>query len=73
MKSQEAIVTEIVFEGIEVSYSVDRLRQIGHHVSAGKGREFSTAETRAFILLYGQELQDKLNETVRKFLEEKLS
>lgn len=61
------------FEGIQASYSVDRLRQIGHLASAAKGREFGTAETRAFLLLYGQELQDKLNATVRQFLEDKLS
>lgn len=64
---------EIVFEGIRVSYSIDRLRQIGHLVSAKKGREFGTAETRALLLLYGQDLQDRLDEAVRKFLEEKIS
>ena len=62
----------IPFDGIQASYPVDRLRQIGHHVSAGKGKEFSTTETRAFLLLFGKELQDRLNETVRNFLEEKL-
>jgi hypothetical protein len=64
---------ELPFDGITVSYDVDRLRQIGHLVSAKKGREFGTTETRALLLLYGTELQDRLNETVRKFLEEKLS
>jgi hypothetical protein len=61
------------FDGIEVSYDVNRLRQIGHLVSAKKGREFGTTETRALLLLYGTELVDRLDETVRKFLEEKLS
>jgi hypothetical protein len=64
---------ELPFDGIRVSYDVDRLRQIGHLVSAKKGREFGTTETRALLLLYGSELTDRLNETVRKFLEEKLS
>ena len=64
---------ELPFDGIEVSYPVDSLRQIGHLVSAKKGREFGTNETRALLLLYGSELVDRLDETVRKFLEEKLS
>jgi len=63
---------EIPFDGIEVSYSLDRLRQIGHLVSQAKGREFGTTETRALLLLYGQELVSALDETVRKFLQEKL-
>ena len=63
----------IPFDGIQVAYTLDRLRQIGHLVSAKKGREFGTTETRALLLLYGSELIDRLDETVRKFLEEKLS
>jgi hypothetical protein len=64
---------EVAFDGIRVAYGIDRLRQIGHLASAKKGREFGTTETRALLLLYGAELQDRLDETVRKFLEEKLS
>jgi hypothetical protein len=64
---------EIPFNGISVSYDLDRLRQIGHLAGAKKGREFGTMETRALLLLYGAELQDRLDQTVRKFLEEKLS
>jgi len=64
--------TEKLVDGITVSYSVDRLRQIGHLASAKKGREFGTTETHALLLLYGQELVDRLDEAVRKFLEEKL-
>lgn len=60
------------FDGIQASYTTDRLRQIGHLVSAKKGREFGTTETRALLLLYGQELQDRLDAAVRQFLEEKL-
>lgn len=63
---------ELPYDGIQVSYPVDRLRQIGHLVSAKKGREFGTPETRAFLLLHGQELIDKLDATVREFLSEKL-
>jgi hypothetical protein len=65
--------TELPFDGIRAFYSVDRLRQIGHLASAKKGREFGTSETRALILLYGQELQDSIDTAVRKFIEEKLS
>jgi hypothetical protein len=64
---------ELPFDGIRVSYDADRLRQIGHLVSAKKGREFGTTETRALLLLYGQDLVDRLDQTVRTFLEEKLS
>jgi hypothetical protein len=64
---------ELPFDGVQVSYPVDRLRQIGHLAGAKKGRDFGTPETRAFLLLHGQELVDKLDATVRQFLEEKLS
>ncbi len=63
---------EVPFDGVQVSYSVDRLRQIGSLVSAKKGREFGTTETRALLLLYGQDLQDRLDDAVRQFLQEKL-
>jgi hypothetical protein len=63
---------ELPFDGIQTSYATDRLRQIGQLASAKKGREFGTTETRAFLLLYGQELQDKIDAAVRQFLEEKL-
>ena len=62
----------VPFDGIQASYSVDRLRQIGHLAIAWKGIEFGTAETRAFLLLFGKELQDRLDDAVRKFFEEKL-
>jgi hypothetical protein len=61
------------FDGIKATYTVDRLRQIGHLVSAKNGKEFGTAETRAFLLLYGTELESKIDAAVRQFLEEKLS
>jgi len=63
---------EIPFDGIEVSYSVDRLRQIGHLIRAKNGKDFGTAETHGFLLLHGQELQDAISEAVRVFLQEKL-
>ena len=60
------------FDGIQIAYSADRLRQVGQHIAAKKGREFGSKEARAFMLLYGQELTDKLDATVRQFLQEKL-
>jgi len=62
----------IPFDGIRATYSVDRLRQMGCLASTKKGRLFGTAETRALLLLYGQELQDRLDAAVRQLLEEKL-
>ena len=66
---------ELPYDGIKVLYPTDRLRQIGALVSKHKqtGRDFGTPETRAFLLLHGQELVDKLDATVREFLQEKLS
>ena len=61
------------FDGIQIEYSVDRLRQIGHVIRTKNGRDFGTAETHGFLLLHGQELRDAISEAVRKFLEEKLS
>ena len=63
---------EIKFEGIRATYTVDRLRQIGQLTSAKNGKIFGTKETHALLLLYGSELQDRLDETVREFFEEKL-
>lgn len=60
------------FDGIQATYTMDRLRQIGQLVSAKSGREFGTSETRAFLLLYGTELQGKIDAAVRQFFEEKL-
>lgn len=61
------------FVGIEVKYDVNRVRLLGRLVRKQKGvGEFSSEEARAFILLYGKELQDRLDQTVRQFLEEKL-
>lgn len=60
------------FDGVQVSYSMDRIRQVGRLVSAKKGRNFGTEEARALVLLYGQELTDRLDKTVRDFLQEKL-
>jgi len=79
MKSKEAIAEEhgisepVSFVGIEVKYDVSRVRLLGKLVRKAKGvGEFGSDEARAFILLHKQELQDRLDKTVREFLKEKL-
>lgn len=64
---------EIVFEGVRVSYDLNRLRLLGRLVRQQKGgSEFSTDEAEAFVLLHGTELEERLQKTVREFLKEKL-
>ena len=59
-------------EGIHVSYSLDKLRQLASKVRKEKGGEFSTEQVKAFLSLFGEDLEDRLNQTVREFLQEKL-
>ncbi len=61
------------FAGIRVSYDTSRIRQLGANFRAKRGDDFTSEKVRAFLLLHGQELTDKLDQTVRQFLEEKLS
>lgn len=54
--------------------SVDRIQRIGTLLVRGKHVEsFTMDETVAFIQLFGGQLQDKLNETLRTFIKEKMS
>lgn len=64
---------ELPFDGIKVSYETSRIRQLGANFRAKRGDDFTSDKVRAFLLLHGQELVDKLDKTVREFLEEKLS
>jgi hypothetical protein len=64
---------EVVFEGIRASYDLQRIRLLAGKIREKRGEDFSTDKARAFLLLHGQELQDKIDSTVRQFLEEKLS
>lgn len=61
------------FDGIRVAYDTSRIRQLGANFRAKRGDDFTSDKVRAFLLLHGQELTDKLDKTVRDFLEEKLS
>jgi hypothetical protein len=60
---------EILYQGVKVEYSLDKLRLLA---GTARKREFSTTETRAFLCLYEEELKDKLNQTIREFVQEKL-
>lgn len=65
--------TPLPFDGIRVEYTADRLRLLGKLVRKSKGDpEFTSDQARAFLLLHGQELQDRLDKTMRDFLKEKL-
>jgi hypothetical protein len=58
----------LFFEGIQVEYSVDKLRLL---VSAHR-QGFSSDETRAFLTLYAGELKALLDKTIRDFLKNKV-
>lgn len=64
---------EVEFEGVRFQYDLTRIRLLGGKARESRGDDFTTDKARAFLLLHGQELQDKIDQTVRKFLEEKLS
>jgi hypothetical protein len=62
-----------MLEGIRFLLDLGRIRQIGVLIRKQKGiPEFTTEEARAFMLLHGTELEDRLNKTVRDFMKEKL-
>jgi hypothetical protein len=58
--------------GVRVEFSIDRLRGLGAIARKNKGG-FTSEQVKAFLALYDEELNDLLNQTVRKFVEEKLS
>lgn len=66
---------ETQFGGIRATYGIDRLRQLAGKARADRhsATDFTSEKTRAFLLLHGEELQDRIDGAVRKFLEEKLS
>lgn len=65
--------TPVVFEGIKLTLDIGRLRSVGALIRKQKGiAEFTSTEARAFALLHGTELEDRLNKTVREFMKEKL-
>jgi hypothetical protein len=64
---------EIVFEGVRSAYDLQRIRLLASKIREKRGEDFSSEKARAFLLLHGQELQDKIDDLVRTFIEEKLS
>lgn len=64
---------QLPFPGIKVEYDVNRLRALGALTAKIKGEsEFTSDQAKAFVLLHGKELQDRLDKTVREFMKEKL-
>jgi len=59
------------FEGVRIAYDLNRLRLLGKFARKQEG-EFSSEQARAFVLLHGAELEERLHQTVRDFLKEKL-
>jgi hypothetical protein len=64
---------QLPFNGLRVEYDINRIRGIGALTVKSKGEsEFTSDQAKAFVLLHGKELQDRLDKTVRDFLKEKL-
>jgi hypothetical protein len=61
------------YDGVRMDYPIGRLRLLGRLVTKAKGGDFGTEETRAFLLLHGTELRDRVDQAVREFLKEKLA
>lgn len=59
------------FKGLELQIKLSTLRLMAAQIRRMRG--FSTKETEAFLLLYREELQQKLTDTVKEFLKEKLA
>lgn len=62
----------VPFEGVEVTYDLNRLRLLGKLARKEKVGDFNTDEARAFVLLYRKEIEERIQSTVRAFLKEKL-
>jgi len=63
---------ELPYSGLRVEYSLSKLRQIATTIRKDRSNEFSTGQTAAFLDLYREDLEARVNDAVRKFLEEKL-
>jgi serine/threonine protein kinase HipA of HipAB toxin-antitoxin module len=53
-----------------ISVTVDKIRNLGTKIL--KSTEVSSDHARAFLLLYGGALQDRMNQTIKDFVTEKL-
>ena len=64
---------EFADKGFEFIRDLGRVRSLGAIVRRQKGvSEFTSEEARAFLLLHGKELEDRLDKTLREFMKEKL-
>jgi hypothetical protein len=53
-----------------VEYSIDRLRLIASSINGRAG--FTSKQIDAFLLIYRHELQSKLDQTVKNFIQSKI-
>src|SRR5208282_5262680 len=63
---------ELPYDGVRLDYPTARLRLLGRLVTKAKGGDFGTDQTAAFLLLHSTELRDRVDQTVREFMKEKL-
>ena len=70
--TKEVETTEVtkVFNGVRVEYSIDRLRLIASSINGRAG--FTSKQIDAFLLIYRHELQSKLDQTVKNFIQSKI-
>lgn len=70
--TKEVETTEVteVFNGIRVEYSIDRLRLIAASIKGRAG--FTSKQMEAFLLIHQNELQSKLDQTVKNFVQSKI-
>jgi len=59
-----------VFNGVRVEYSIDRLRLIASSINGRAG--FTSKQIDAFLLIHQNELQSKLDQTVKNFIQSKI-
>jgi hypothetical protein len=60
------------FLGVRAEFDISALRLIADQIRRNKGG-FSSEQVKAFLLLYDEELHDRVKAAVRKFLEDKLA
>jgi hypothetical protein len=63
---------ELPYSGMRVDFSLGKLRQIAITARKSRGGEFSTEHMGAFLSLYREDIEERVNKAVREFLEEKL-
>jgi hypothetical protein len=57
------------FEPLVIELTTDRIRSLG---KTARGKEFTTEEAKAFLLLYREQLEGEITATVRGFIKKKL-